>query len=655
MIVDIGNFSLILSLVLAVYIACSLILGQSLSVNVLIASGRSALYAVPFLVAIATFALVYAFVNNDFSVKYVAENSNLEMPRVYTWVAFYAGNAGSLLFICLVFSILAIVVSNHVFKRAPLIASYSIGTMIAILTFFLAVTAFLAEPFARLANVPLNGEGINPLLVHFGMFVHPPMQMAGLIAVCIPFSLGIGAMLAGKNGIDTWIDVGRFWGMLSWCVLTIGLILGSWWAYTILGWGGYWAWDPVENSALMPWLVLTAFIHSIIVQKRRGMFRMWNIILVILAFTLAELGMFINRGGPVPSVHSFAQSTMGWVFLSFMVATMVVSLLIFVFRVRIFSSDRNLESAICRESAFLAQNVLFVIVAMVTLWGTLYPVFANVASDTDLTVGKPFFDLVNGPLLLMIVMLMSIGPVLPWRKTTASQAFRLLVYPFVTSLILIVVLIVLGITQLPAIIGIWTCFMAVFTISQEWIKGSIARHRRGENYLSAIIKILNSNRTRYGGYIVHLGIAMLAIGAIGSSFYDVQKDFVLAPGESATIGNYEFNYLNIKKSNLGDRIEQSAEFQVYKKQNNLGSMIATRTYYPSHNIAATRAAIRSNPIEDFYIVPSEFGDDGKAVFRVYVNPLVWWMWMAGPVMMLGAFVAVSHKISYQQNIGTRKA
>jgi len=338
-----------------------------------------------------------------------------------------------------------------------------------------------------------------------------------------------------------------------------------------------------------------------------------------------------------------------------MVATMVVSLLIFVFRVRIFSSDRNLESAICRESAFLAQNVLFVIVAMVTLWGTLYPVFADVASDTDLTVGKPFFDLVNGPLLLMIVMLMSIGPVLPWRKTTASQAFRLLIYPFVTSLILIIVLIILGITQLPAIVGIWTCFMAIFTISQEWIKGSIARHKRGENYLSAIIKILNSNRTRYGGYIVHLGIAMLAIGAIGSSFYDVQKDFVLAPGESATIGNYEFNYLNIKESNLGDRIEQAAEFRVYKKQNNLGSMVAKRTYYPSHNIAATRAAIRSNPIEDFYIVPSEFGDDGKAVFRVYVNPLVWWMWMAGPVMMLGAFIAVSHKISYQQNIGARKA
>ena len=649
MIIDIGNFSLILSLVLAVYIACSLFVGRALNVSVLIASGRSALYAVPFLVAIATFALVYAFVNNDFSVKYVAENSNLEMPWIYTWVAFYAGNAGSLLFICLVFSILAIVVSNHVFKRVPLIGPYSVGVMIIILVFFLAVTAFLAEPFERLANVPLNGEGINPLLVHFGMFVHPPMQMAGLISVCIPFSLGIGAMLAGKYGIDTWIDVGRFWGMLSWCVLTIGLILGSWWAYTILGWGGYWAWDPVENSALMPWLVLTAFIHSIIVQKRRGMFRMWNIILVILAFTLAELGMFINRGGPVPSVHSFAQSTMGWVFLSFMVCTMVVSLMIFVWRVRIFSSDRNLESVICRESAFLAQNALFVIVAMVTLWGTLYPVFANVASDVELTVGKPFFDVVNGPLLLLIVMLMSVGPVLPWRTATASQAFRLLIYPFIASLILIMILVLLGITHLPAVIGIWTCFMAVFTISQEWIKGSFARHRRGESYPVAIIKILNSNRTRYGGYIVHLGIAMLAIGAIGSSFYDVQKDFVLTPGESADIGNYEFKYLNIKETNFGDRIEQSAEFQVYKNQSDLGGMVAKRTYYPSHNIAATRAAIRSNPIEDFYIVPSEFADDGKAVFRVYVNPLVWWMWLAGPVMMLGAFIAISHKISYRQN------
>lgn len=651
MIVDIGNYSLILSFVLAVYVACTLFVGRSLNIHVLVTSARSGLYGISFLVAISTLALVYAFVNNDFSVKYVAENSNLEMPRIYTWVAFYAGNAGSLLFICFVFSILAIIVSNHVFKRVPLIASYSTGTMVIILAFFLAVTAFLAGPFDRLANIPLNGEGINPLLVHFGMFIHPPMQMAGLISVCIPFSLAIGAMLAGKYGIDTWIDIGRFWGMLSWCVLTIGLILGSWWAYTILGWGGYWAWDPVENSALMPWLILTAFIHSIIVQKRRGMFRMWNIILVILAFTLAELGMFINRGGPVPSVHSFAQSTMGWVFLSFMVCTMILSLLIFAWRVRIFTSDRKLESAICRESAFLAQNVLFVIVAMVTLWGTLYPVFANVAYDTDLTVGKPFFDLVNGPLLLLIVMLMSIGPVLPWRKTTLAQVVRLLIYPFIASIILIVVLVVIGITQLPAVIGVWTCFMAICTISQEWIKGSIARHRRGESYPVALVKILNSNRTRYGGYIVHLGIAMLAIGAIGSSFYDVQRDFVLSPGDSANIGNYEFLYLNIKETNYGDRTEQSAKFQVYKKENNLGEMVAKRTYYPSHNIAATRAAIKSNPIEDFYIVPSEFGEGGKAVFRVYVNPLVWWMWLAGPVMMLGAFIAISHKISYSQDTG----
>ena len=249
------------------------------------------------------------------------------MPTEYTWVAFYAGNAGSLLFIALVFSLMSIILVRKLGSSLKQTAPFTTGIISLILAFFLGIITFLANPLERLAVTPLDGQGINPLLVHFGMFIHPPMQMAGLISVALPFSIAMGALLSGRGGDDEWVDIGRLWGMLSWIVLTLGLMLGSWWAYTILGWGGYWAWDPVENSALMPWLALTAFVHSIMVQKRRGMFRMWNIVLISIAFTLAQMGMFINRGGPVPSVHSFAQSTMGWLFLIFMGFTLIASLI----------------------------------------------------------------------------------------------------------------------------------------------------------------------------------------------------------------------------------------------------------------------------------------------------------------------------------------
>ena len=323
MIVDTGQTALIIALVVAGYAVLGSFLGGWLRMPELTLSARYGLYTVPALLLISSLALVYAFVTNDFSVRYVAENSNLAMPQVYTWVAMYAGNAGSLLFIALVFSLLAVLAALSMRRRLPQTTPYSVGTMALVITFFLGIMVSLANPLERLPVTPPDGQGINPLLLHFGMFIHPPMQMTGLVAVAIPFSIAIGALLANRGGQDEWVDLGRLWGMVAWVILTIGLLLGAWWAYTILGWGGYWAWDPVENSALMPWLAVTAFVHSIMVQKRRGMFRMWNMVLIIVGFTLAQMGMFINRGGPVPSVHSFAQSTMGWLFLFFMAATVV--------------------------------------------------------------------------------------------------------------------------------------------------------------------------------------------------------------------------------------------------------------------------------------------------------------------------------------------
>ncbi len=641
MIVDAGSLALWIALLVASYAVLSSLLGAWRRVPELVLSARYGFYTVPFLLLVAAAALVRAFVGHDFSVRYVAENSNLAMPSNYTWVAFYAGNAGSLLFIALVFSGMAVLAVTSISRRLPHVAPYSTAIMAAVVAFFLGIMVFLANPLERLPVPVADGQGINPLLVHFGMFIHPPMQMTGLVSVAIPFSIGVGTLLAGRGGNDDWVDLGRLWGMVSWLILTLGLLLGSWWAYTILGWGGYWAWDPVENSALMPWLATTAFVHSIMVQKRRGMFRMWNIILVAVAFTLAQMGMFINRGGPVPSVHSFAESTMGWLFLLFMTFTLLGSLAAFAWRIDTLKSRSRIESWLSRESAFLAQNALFLAVAFITLWGTVYPVIASVSSDVAITVGEPFFNRVNGPLLLVIIFLMAVGPLLPWRRANGRVVVSALKFPLGGAAVAVAVLAATGVRDPVPVTALAVCAMAVTGIVHEWVRGTISRHRGGENYVVAYGRLLTANRPRYGGYVVHLAIAMLAIGAVGSSFYAAQRDFALEPGESASLGRYSFQYIDFDKTTYTDRDEITARFDVSAGGSRIGTMEARRTFYHDFRIGATRAAIRSTPVEDFYIVPSEFADDGSAVFRAYVNPLVWWMWMSGPLFVLGAALAIS--------------
>ena len=634
--VEAGQIALMIALIVTAYVVVASFAGSWRRIPELTASGRYGFYSVPILLLVSTTALVYAFVVRDFSVRYVAENSSLAMQPIYTWVAFYAGNAGSLLFLALVLAITSVIAVLTIRKRLPYTAPYATGIMALILLFFLGVMIFLANPLDRLAITPLDGQGINPLLIHFGMFIHPPLQMAGLMLVAIPFSIALGALAARRGGRDEWVDMGRLWGMISWLVLTMGLLLGSWWAYTILGWGGYWAWDPVENSALMPWLAMTAFVHSIMVQKRRGMFRMWNMVLIIIAFTLAQMGMFINRGGPVPSVHSFAQSAMGWLFLAFMAFTLLASIGVFIWRHKSLKSREGLESMISREAVFLGQNILFLTVAFVTLWGTIFPIFSEAAQGMVVTVGKPFFDRVNGPLLLAIVFLMGVGPLLPWRRATRRNLVRALRVPLGVGAVTIAVLaVVVGITQLPALLAIGTVAVAATGILHEWYRGTRSRHRRGESYPVAFARLLSGNRPRYGGYVVHLGILMLAVGAIASSFYSVQRDFVMRPGDIETLGKYTFQYIGVDHKIFPDREQSIVRFKVSADGKDLGFMEASRSFYPDFRISATKGAIRSTPIEDFYIVPSEFTESGQTVFRILINPLVWWMWASGPILILG--------------------
>ena len=636
---DFGYICLLLATALAIYSAVGSLAGVWQRSPNLVQSARYATYLAPVALGASMAGLVGAFVSNDFRVAYVAEHSNRAMDTQYIWVAFYAGNEGSLLFIAFALSALAALAVFFSPRALQPSMPHVNAVLMAVLIFFVAIMVFLADPFARLDFVPPDGQGINPLLTHPGMFIHPPMLMTGLISFAVPFSIVMGTLLSGRTG-DEWVDAGRTWGIISWALLGIGLLLGAWWAYTILGWGGYWAWDPVENAGFMPWLVITGFIHSIMVQKRRGMFRMWNLALVIIAFGFAQFGMFINRGGPVPSVHSFGQSTLGWVFLAFMGATMLLSFGVFFWRYNSLKSAQTLESALSRESAFLVNNLLFLGVAFVTLWGVVYPLISEIFQGDTITVGQPYYNQVNGPLFLILILLMGVAPFLPWRHASWTTLRRALLVPAAVALATAALLLLLGVHKPWAVASFAVCALVVAGILREWVRGALARHRLGESYPVAFARLIAGNRPRYGGYVAHLAVVLLALGVTGSSFYGIQKDVALSPGESADVGAYTLTYVGASAVDKADRIEATAEVQVFRGDDFLGSYHPRRDFYPSFNLASTQAAIRSTPIEDLYIIPGELLEDGRAIFRVFVNPLVMWMWVAGPLLLLGVTVAL---------------
>jgi len=637
---DLGAISLWIALALAAYSTVGSVAGKLRLSPALVESAQSAMYAAGLALMVATLSLVVSFISRDFEIAYVAAHSDLAMANKFTWVAFYAGNEGSLLYIATILSIMSAIAVWRAPEKFKGALPYTTAILMLTLTFFVAVMAVMANPFDKLPFVPLDGDGINPLLTHFGMFFHPPALMAGLIGITVPFAFAIGSLLAGKTG-DEWVDAGRVWGMVSWVLLAGGLLLGSWWAYTILGWGGFWFWDPVENAAFMPWLGITAFIHSIMVQKRRGMFRMWNIVLINVAFGLALYGMFMNRGGSVPSVHSFGASQLGWIFLLFLAVGVIVPFAIFIWRYPLLKSVQNLDSMLSREAAFLVNNMLLLAIAFVTLWGTVYPLLSRLTNDEEITVARPFYDQVNGPLMLGLVFLMGVGPLIPWRKAGMASLRRSLLLPVVGGLLTVGILAALGLHKDYALIAFGLATFVTTGILMEWFRGTRSRRRNSEeNYVTAFFRLIAANRPRYGGYIVHLSVVMVTLGIVGTSFFGVQRDVVLSPGESTTINDYELVYLGTVEVPKSNRTEFTSTVQVFRDGELLDTIRTKRAFYPSFNMAATTAAIRSTPVEDLYVVPSENLPDGSVGFRILVNPLIWWMWVAGPVMVLGTVIAL---------------
>ncbi len=637
---ELGTLSLFFALALALYACVGSIIGVQRNLPELVTSARYSAYLTPLPVIVSVMALVGAFLSRDFDIKYVAEHSNAAMSRAYAWVAFYAGNEGSILFLAAAFAISAAIALSLAPRLHQASLAYTCAVITGVLTFFLAVLVFLANPFEVAAVSVPDGRGMNPLLTHPGMFAHPPMLMTGLVTVTIPFAFAMGSLLAGRTG-DEWVDTGRTWALVSWSILGAGLLLGGWWAYTILGWGGFWAWDPVENAGFMPWLALTAFVHSIMVQKRRGMFRVWNIALINVAFSSSLLGMFINRGGPTPSVHSFAESVLGWVFLGFMVVTALFSFGVLFRRMGNLRNAQRLESKLSRESAFLVNNLLFLAIAFVIIWGQVFPVLSDTVTGVTITVGEPFYNQVNGPLLLAVVFLMGIGPLVPWRRGSLGQLRRALLLPFVVALAVALVLIGLGITKAFPLLAVGLSVAVAVGIFREWYRGTRARHRSGEAYPLAFARLISANRPRYGGYVVHLAVVMMALAIVGTYFFETQRDVRLAPGETAEVSDYSITYIESEQRDFPDRAQRIATVEFFDEDGkSLGLFRPEQSFYPAFNLRPARAAIHSTPLEDVYVIPNDFFPDGTVGFRILVNPLVMWMWIAGPVMVLGTLIAL---------------
>ncbi|MBP05483.1 MAG: hypothetical protein CL728_01910 [Chloroflexi bacterium] len=636
-----GFYILILGFILSLYSSVLFISGFYKENRTMIRSASRSYYLSILMIFISCVSLITLFLSNDFTNIYVFNNSSLDMNRALTFVAFYAGNEGSLLYILLVHATLSGCLLFFSSEKIKSSLAYSCGILSVISSFYIFVLLFFANPFEVTDLIHSDGKGINPLLRHPGMYIHPPLLMSGLASISIPFVISQGALFDYKKG-NNWFKLLRIWSLISWALLGAGLLIGAWWAYTILGWGGYWSWDPIENVGLMPWLVLTALIHSIMVEERRGMFRLWNIILVSLTFILALLGTFINRGGPVVSVHSFAASSLGFLFLGFMIVMTSYSLFTIIYKYKNIRESKNkIESYLSRETAFLLNNVLLVLTSLIILWGVLFPVVSIIFTGTEISVSAPYFNKTAGPILLAIILLMGIGPILSWRKTTIKSTIARILPSIILSIFFLIYLLLIGINKFFPVVSICSIFFVLTIIIREWIGGTRSRMNGSINPFSAFIKMIFSNRGRNGGYIVHLAILALAFGVVGTKFYDQRIDTNISISEEVTFKNYNIYFESIDQEiNNGNSVTK-ANFSIYNNEKKfIGKIEAMHSYYPNYNQISVRSGILTNPIEDLYIIPKDFIDENRMTVRIAVNPLAWWIWASGPILLIGTVVTL---------------
>ncbi|MGH7901253.1 MAG: heme lyase CcmF/NrfE family subunit, partial [Thermodesulfobacteriota bacterium] len=606
----------------------------------LVQSGEHAALAVCILLIIATVSLLHSLLNLDFSLKYVAMNTSTDLLPIYRITSLWAGQAGSLLLWCLILSIYTAVVVIQNKRQSRQLMPYVIATLSAVSSFFIFLIAFVESPFERLPFVALEGNGLNPILQNEYMAIHPLTLYLGYVGVTVPFAFGMGALLSGKLD-DEWIRQSRKWALLAWTFLSLGLLLGARWAYLELGWGGYWAWDPVENAAFMPWLAGTAFVHSVMIQEQRGMLKKWNMVLIIITFFLAIFGTFITRSGIISSVHSFAQSDIGPYFLGFIGFVLVFSFVIFILRLDDLKSENKFDSILSRESAFIFNNLLFLGAAFTVFLGTIFPIISELIKGEKILVGPPYFNKVNVPIGLVLILLMGVGPLISWRKASKENLVKNFSLPIALFVLTLIVLVLLGIRDLFALISFGFCAFVTTTVIFEYYRGISVRIRRGDNLLIALFNLISRNSRRYGGYIVHLGVVLIVIGITASSVFVKQREAVLAKGESMSIGDYNMRFDELKQYTTQAKQVTAAGITIFKGERRVGSMVPQKNIYNYEGNREinqeTEVAILSSFTDDLYIILTDF-EGSKASFRVIINPMVSWIWAGGIVLLMGATI-----------------
>lgn len=660
MVAEVGFGALIVAFIVAVYGIIAAIYGARRHMESWLESARRAMLLTWPLITLSVVCLVSLLVSGHYEVQYVYNVTSSFMPLYLKITALWGGQAGSLVFWSWLMAAFASAVTLRKWDRDREFLPWVIVVTLVTLAFFLGLVIFVENPFVRFWQmpdgrqavamfaprgatplVPVDGRGLNPLLRHPGMILHPPMLYLGFVSFVIPYAFGVAALITGRTD-DRWIRITRRWTLVAWLFLSLGLILGSRWAYDVLGWGGYWGWDPVEIAAFMPWLSGTAFLHSVMIQEKRGLFKRWNMILVILTYALVIFGTFLTRSGVLSSVHAFAQSAIGPLFFGFIALTFVGSMGLLFYHWNDLRSEGVMTSLLSREALFLLNNLLFMGILVVCFWGVIYPLISEIVTGQKVTVGPSYYERSTAPLFAALLLLMGIAPLSAWGHSTVKTLGRALWKPLAASVLVVIGLWLSGVRAWSALLAFWLVALVALVTLYEYYRAVVARHRRtGENYLLALWNLAGRNRRRYGGYIIHLGVVLMALGIIGIELFQTETQGTVQPGGSIRLGDYTmlFQRLDVFDTQDGRNVAR-AVVSVFKGDRYVGELHPRRDFFYDSQQTMTIPGVRSTMEDDFYVILVDWQSSAQGItFKVYHNPLVNWLWLGGLVFILGTLVA----------------
>ena len=643
---NIGALSILLAFCLAVYAVIGSVIGKIKKNPFLVVSAERAVYSVWILLTTASGLLIYSLIKGDFRLGYVASHTDQSMPAIYKFTAWWGGQEGSLLlwaWLLATYSAVAVFTNRRKFRdMMPWVTAVLMTTE----TFFLILIAFVLSPFGILEAGRGNivegmGRGLNPLLQYWTMVIHPPMLYLGYVGFTVPFAFAMGSLITKQPG-EAWIHTTRRWTIITWMFQSCGIMLGQGWAYAVLGWGGYWAWDPVENASLLPWITATAFLHSVMMQEKKGMMKVWNMVLVSGTFFLCIFGTFLTRSGVVSSVHAFAQSPIGKYFVYFLAIGIAATLGLILERLKYLKSEARLESVVSRESSFMFNNLILLASCFAVLWGTLFPVISEAVTGEKISVDAPFFNRINVPIGLGLLLLTGVGPLIAWRRSSVESLRRAFFWPSIAALVLMAVLAVFGVYEHPyALVSFGLCMFVAATIFAEFWKGATAiAAKSGVGLIPAAVELTHRNTRRYGGYLVHMGIVFMFIGYTGTAFnQDTTKE--VAPGGSFQLGHYTLKVTNMEQGENGNYTWQKLYIAASRGSTTIETLEPERRFYKASQQPTSEVAIRRRLNEDLYLNFAGLSTDNqRAVVQAYVFPLVSWIWIGFWVLLMGTFVCL---------------